>query len=154
MEPRETARRLAGWALAGCAVLVATAAGLAVGVAEGEARGHVVFHLLFAAPVVALLAVLGLWWEPPARSGAAAWQLALLALLTVAALGAVLDAIGGAGYDRFNDGREREWLVTIHNVALLPALAIFPALAAGLATLLGIGAHRLAGTVRAGARRA
>ena len=119
-----TARGLAlvGWALVAGALVVALV------VAEGQARGHAFFHLAFA--VAALAGVTGVTFAPRGAGRGRGLPWFLLAALGLLAVGSLLESIGGAGYDRFNDGSRIETLTTIHGFAT-PLAGIALPIAAG-----------------------
>jgi hypothetical protein len=60
----------------------------------------------------------------------------LLAALGLLVVGSLLESIGGAGYDRFNDGSRIETLTTIHGFATPLAGIAFP-IAAGASIVAG-----------------
>jgi hypothetical protein len=105
-------------------------------VAEGEARGHAILHLLTGLVCLGLFAALAFLWHPRAGGGAAALRGLVLMLLAVAGLGALLESLGGAGYDAANAGHRIELLTSLHNmVTPLGALLL---IAVPLAIITGI----------------
>ena len=93
-----------------------TAFVVALVVAEGEARGHAILHLLTGIVCLGLFAALAFLWHPPAGSGASSFRGLVLMLLAVAGLGALLESLGGAGYDAANAGHRIELLTSLHNM--------------------------------------
>src|SRR5437660_85565 len=113
---------LVGWALAAGAFVVALV------VAEGQACGHALFHLAFA--VAALAGITGVAFAPRGAGRGRRLPWLLLAALGLLAVGSLLESIGGAGYDRFNDGSRIQTLTTIHGFAT-PLAGIALPIAAG-----------------------
>jgi hypothetical protein len=85
-------------------------------VAEGEARGHAILHLLTGLVCLGLFAALAFLWHPHAGGGAASFRGFVLMLLAVAGLGALLESLGGSGYDAANAGHRIELLTNLHNM--------------------------------------
>jgi hypothetical protein len=105
-----------GWRLAAAAGAALALVTLVVGltVAVGDARGHVFFHMIFGVATLGVFVVLGrLWGRRPVTVS----HRALLAVTWLASVGTLLEAIGGAGYDRFNAGRRIPWLTSLHTLA-------------------------------------
>ncbi len=112
-ERSERFLRVVTYGLAGFGL---TAFVVALVVAEGEARGHAILHLLTGLVCLGLFAALAFLWHPHAGSGAASFRGFVLMLLAVAGLGALLESLGGAGYDAANAGHRIELLTSLHNI--------------------------------------
>ncbi len=135
----ERGERLARNVAYGLAGLGLVAFLVALVVAEGEARGHAVFHLLSGLLCLGLFAALAFLWHPR-PGGAASFRGFVLMLLAVAALGALMESLGGAGYDAANAGHRIELLTTLHNIVTpfgaLLLIAVPLALITGISVLI------------------
>jgi hypothetical protein len=130
---------LIGLAVGTALALAALLTGLLVAV--GEAQGHVFFHLVFG--MVALGLYVGLGFAARARPSTASLWRALQILVWFALAGSFLEAIGGAGYDRFNAETRIGWLTTLHGFASPFAAVWFPAVPIAVLALLVALAGRL-----------
>jgi hypothetical protein len=71
---------------------------------------------VFGVIAVGSLVALALLWHPMHRTAAAARDV-IMVVLWISAAVALVEAIGGAGYDRFNAGRRISWLTWLHGRA-------------------------------------
>ena len=118
------------------AVFGVVALAVAVVVPVGEARGHAVGHLLTGVAALVLFVLLGQLWHPAPSGAAAAIRVAVLVVLAVAAFGAFLESLGGAGYDAANAEPRIEALAALHGIALPIAALGLPAIPLGLVVAL------------------
>jgi hypothetical protein len=126
-------------------VLAAISLTLAFAVAEGEARSHATGHLVLGFLSIALFFSVGLLWTPREGGRASLVRAGILVITAMGAFGQVLESIGASGYDRFNAGREIEFLTGIHGaVGILGPVALM-AIPIGLLALALLAIARLLG---------
>ncbi len=133
-------------------VLAAVSLSLAFEVAEGEARAHATSHLFVGFVSMALFVSIGLLWRP-GEGAASMVRAGILIITAMGAFGQVFESIGASGYDRFNAGREIEFLTDIHSwMGVLGPVALM-AIPIGLVALMLVVIARIVGrvsTTRAG----
>jgi hypothetical protein len=117
---------------------------VAFAVGEGGARGHAIYHLIAGVVCLGLFAGLGFAWRPAPDTGRATFRTVLLWLLGLSTFGALVESLGGAGYDVANEGRRLETLTVLHDVGLLFGPFLMLAVPLGLGTIIALGAARLA----------